>query len=57
MVRANFQRVRELGLSGQAMGGCALRYTLGHPCGCPGGAEWGTLVRGSPYNWRISLEE
>lgn len=30
---------------------------LDHDFGCPGGAEWGALARGKPYNWRISFEE
>ena len=57
-VRADFQRTWPGWAGG---GGCALRYTIGELCGCTGGADssvlWGALVRGNPYNWRISLEE
>ena len=50
-VRADFQRT----WPGWAGGGrvCLALDT----CGYPGGAEWGALVRGNPYDWRISLEE
>ena len=44
-----------LGLGWQALAGVPCARSS-FPYGCPGGAEWGAVVRGRPYNWRIGLE-